>query len=477
MRNIYKAISVFICVVGLNSCQYDAVNDNPYYMGETPEQIMSSAEKIDAAAIGMYDALQNAEFLGGRAQIYVDVRGLDVNPVSYFNALSTYVMTSTDGYASDNWEGGYRTIYEANVFLEGIEANKNLVDESLYLKYTGEARFIRAICYLYLLNFYGQQYTTAGDLGVPLITKAYDGGTAFTESLNVTRSTVADCYKFIVDDLKYAETNLPGSYDDSYQNAFRATKAAARAILSRAYLYQKDWDNAITYANKVISPSDGALSYELVKDQKADVFTALITGSKEIVFFVAHNKGDNPNTNNSLGQHYGQLGRADIQVNPTFVSSFEDTDTRKTQLLALDKNGAWWNEKYRGLSYDNAPIIRYAEVLLNKAEALVYKSKTVNADAISLINEIRTRSKASEVKSADFASWTELKDFILAERRRELCFEGHASFDLFRSEKGIPAGRGSVSTPAMSYPNDLFTLPIPNSDIQKNKNLVQNKGY
>ena len=79
----------------------------------------------------------------------------------------------------------------------------------------------------------------------------------------------------------------------------------------------------------------------------------------------------------------------------------------------------------------------------------------------------------------DFSTNAALVDEILLERRRELAFEGHASFDLFRNGKGIPAGRGSATAAAIPYPSNYFALPIPNDDIIKAGEtvLVQNKGY
>ncbi|MDR1056939.1 MAG: RagB/SusD family nutrient uptake outer membrane protein, partial [Prevotellaceae bacterium] len=125
------------------------------------------------------------------------------------------------------------------------------------------------------------------------------------------------------------------------------------------------------------------------------------------------------------------------------------------------------------------PIIRYAEILLNKAEALVKSTNTVNADAITLLNQVHQRSEPGKVyETSDFANATALLNEIMTERRRELAFEGHSSFDLFRNEKGIPAGRGGASVPEMTYPDNYFALPIPNGDVEKAKGVLeQNKGY
>jgi hypothetical protein len=304
---------------------------------------------------------------------------------------------------------------------------------------------------------------------VPLVLVAYDGGTAFTEAINVPRSPIDACYEQIISDLKAAEI-LPETRTDTYRGRATATRGAARAMLSRVYLYTNQHANAIQYANLVIG------KYELAPNIYANFGTP--AASPEVIFHVAHNASDNPNTNNALGQHYGNASRADITANQAFVDLFSDDDARKTETLVFVRN-LWWCNKYRNGSRDWAPIIRYAEVLLNKAEALVKSTNTVNADAIALLNQVRQRSEPTKVYTAnDFANSAALLEEILTERRRELAFEGHASFDLFRNGKGIPAGRGSASAPAISFPDNYFALPIPNSDIEKSKDvLVQNKGY
>lgn len=448
------------------------VLDQPYYMGDSKDQIFMDADKIAAAAVGLYDALQNAEFLGGRAQIYVDARGIDVNPPSYFGNISVFSPTSSDATVAYAWQGAYRTINECNLFLEGIEQAKanEIISEEDYVNYAAEAKFIRGVVYFYTLNFWGQMYAKDSEnLGVPLVLVAYDGGTAFTDAIQVERATVNACYQQIVSDLKAAEV-LPSERDDVYGGRATATSGAANAMLSRVYLYKNQNDSVIFYANKVIG------KYDLAESTYSNFGSP--EASSEVIFFVAHNANDNPNTNNALGQHYGSNYRADITVNPLFVALFSDDDARKSETLEFTR-GAWWCYKYRTGSRGWAPIIRYAEVLLNKAEALVKSTNSVNADAIALLNEVHGRSDASKVYStADFANSASLLDEILTERRRELAFEGHGSFDLFRNGRGIPAGRGSASAPSIVFPDNYFVLPIPNSDIEKAKGvLIQNKGY
>lgn len=228
MKYINKyIISAFVSIALLTSCESDVLDDNPYYMGNSADQIFVSAEKIKAAAVGMYDAMQNKEFLGGRAQIYVDVRGMDVNPATYFGNITTFQPTSSDGNTELAWQGAYKTVNECNLFLKGIEEakSKKIITDAEYNGYAAEAKFIRSVVYFYTLNLWGQMYVKdTKNLGVPLVLAPFDGGTAFTEAPKVKRSTVNECYAQIISDLEYAEANLKSSWDgDAYATRVRAT--------------------------------------------------------------------------------------------------------------------------------------------------------------------------------------------------------------------------------------------------------------
>jgi hypothetical protein len=472
MKLINKQTGLLLtALVMLTACENEVL-DHPYYMGDSADLIFTDAEKIAAASVGLYDALQNSEFLGGRAQIYVDARGMDVNPPTFFGSLSMFNPTSSDATVTNAWQAAYRTINECNTFLKGIETAKTgkIISEDQYKIYSGEAKFIRSLVYFYALNFWGQSYVKdSQNLGIPLVRIAFDANNAFTDEAKIGRSTIDSCYIQIIADLQEAETKLPAKREDVYGGRATATSGAAQALLSRVYLYKNDNANAIAYANKVIG------KYKL----NGSVYNnfAVPGTSPEIIFFVAHNAADNPNTNNALGQHYGNNYRADITVTDAYVGLFSDKDARKTETLVNAKS-AWWCNKYRKGSQDWAPVIRYAEVLLNKAEALVKSTNTIDVDAIALLNEVRQRSEpAKTYLASDFTDADALLQEILTERRRELAFEGHGSFDLFRNGKGIPAGRGSSLAPAIAYPDNYFALPIPNDDIEKNSYLVQNKGY
>ncbi|RZK24092.1 MAG: RagB/SusD family nutrient uptake outer membrane protein [Hymenobacter sp.] len=193
------------------------------------------------------------------------------------------------------------------------------------------------------------------------------------------------------------------------------------------------------------------------------------------------NNADNPNTNNALGQHYGSARRADITVTPYAridSTQFRSKDRRRTLLLTSGSTypaaaALVYTNKYLNASADYVPIHRYSEVLLNRAEALAQLATGVSTDAVTLLNQVRSRSVPSipaypAYTAAGFASKQALIDAILFERRLELAFEGHRYYDLMRYKR---------SPSRFSYGDQKAVFPIPLVDTQQNPNLVQNPGY
>ncbi|WP_367330118.1 RagB/SusD family nutrient uptake outer membrane protein [Sphingobacterium multivorum] len=459
---IYKAMLLGI-TLSATSCGKQLFEDPYAYL--SPEQAFSTPDRISKSATGLYDALQNREFLGGRTLIYADIRGADCGVNTFFGNMPQFsTLLSSDLTTGSAYQGGYRTINEANLFIENLTAKPGVVSAAQEAQYFGEAKFIRALTYFYLVNLWAQPYNfTAGatHAGIPLVLKTTK--TPFAEDNNIARATVKDVYNQIESDLLAAESSLPTGEGPEFSTVARATKAAAQALLARVYLYEGNYAKAVEFANKVISSNRYALNASPLEAFRN-------TTTSESIFSVAHNGGDNPNTNNALGQHYSPNLRADIQVLPTYVSLMSATDKRRTELVT-QKSGAYYTLKYTSVS-DWAPILRYSEVLLTKAEALANQAVSVDAQALALVNEIRHRSAPTENIVA--TSKSALIDAILKERRIELAFEGHGIFDFLRTKRNIPA-HSTVAEQA--YGSNFVVLPIPFDDMQKNPNLVQNPGY
>ncbi|RFP65288.1 RagB/SusD family nutrient uptake outer membrane protein [Hymenobacter lapidiphilus] len=458
----------------ITSC--DVVDQDPP-AALTTAQAFANPDRIAKSAVGMYDQLQDANFMGGRALIYSDVRSDDTNPAPFFGGISTFTAIANDGTVTAAWTGGYRTLYGANFFLQQIEANTGKTSPALEAQYIGEAKFIRAVVYFQLVNLFAQPYNFTADashLGVPLQLVAPDVTTAFDPSQNLPRSTVKQVYDQIEQDLLEAITALPETYTTSFDKTARATKDAARSLLSRVYLYKGQYADAARLAGEVITGGRHALN-----PSPATPFNATSYQTSESIFSVAMNTADNPNTNNALGQHYGRQRRADIIVTPYAridTNQFRGKDRRRTLLLDPATFPATtttnvFTLKYNNASFDYVPVVRYSETLLNRAEGLAQTNAGISTDAIALLNQVRNRSKpgyAPAFTATSFASKQALIDAILFERRLELAFEGHRYYDLMRYKR---------NSSRVNYGAPLAVLPIPLVDLQQNPNLVQNPGY
>ncbi|MBS0027543.1 RagB/SusD family nutrient uptake outer membrane protein [Chitinophaga sp. 22321] len=460
------------------------VNEQQPYAKLDPKDAFSNPERIGKAAVGMYDALQNPEFLGGRVLLYADQRGLDANIAGYFTNIGTFDMQSINNFAFNCWSGGYRTINETNFFSINLKENEAVVGPTVAAGYYAEAKFIRALSYFYLVNTFAQTYAdqpTAAESGVPLILTAPRDGAEATDPKNkVKRNTVQEIYDQMIKDLTEAAAVLPVKTGDAFADHARATKGAAHALLSRIYLYQGNWAKARDFADSVLLSSN---KYELDATPAAAFSAGNYQTSKERIFSVAMNSGDNPNTNNALGQHYGSNGRADVSISKLYrtLPNFDyQTDLRGKPLFSYNINKdngdtiAFYTKKFFGTSTFDAwvPVIRLAEVMLIKAEALArLNTGAPDAAAVKLLNDIRARAKASVLAPATQA---ELITNILTERRIELAFEGHGVTDFQRTKRDIPA-HGNV---VLQKWNGNYTIfPLPFAEVERNPNMKQNEGY
>ncbi len=123
--------------------------ESPYAQLD-PAEAFSSADRIAKTAIGMYDALQNREFFGGRVLIYADIRGIDCGVPRYFGNVADFsALRSDDAVVGNAFIGGYRTINEANLFLKNISTYSGVATPEDEARYKAEAKFIRALNYFY----------------------------------------------------------------------------------------------------------------------------------------------------------------------------------------------------------------------------------------------------------------------------------------------------------------------------------------
>jgi hypothetical protein len=453
------------------------VLDQDPYANLPVNDTFSTADRISKALIGVYNDLQQAEFLGGRALIYSDIRSGDTDVPTYFGNVGRFQMLSTDAFASNAWLGGYRTIFGANSFLQNLADNPGKVTAAQEKQYIAECKFIRALTMWHLVNLFAQPYNFTADASHPGIviqlTAVRTAVDAFDTTTRLPRSSVAAVYAQMEKDLREAIPDLPAvSGTRSISNVGRATSGAAQALLARVFLYKGDYTQAADFAGRVITTGNYSLN---TGDMGARLPFYNYT-TNESVFSVAMNTNDNPNTNNAIGQHYGPARRADITITPfSNATTLSATDKRRTTLFDIRSTAQSTNIfTAKFYSVENwVPIVRYPEVLLTRAEALAQTSAAPSAEAITLLNQVRSRSTTA-IDPTTLTTKQALIDAILEERHLELAFEGFRLYDLLRYKRNIPA-HGTVAQ--VPYNDSRVIFPIPYTDTQLNTLLTQNPGY
>ena len=286
----------------------------------------------------------------------------------------------------------------------------------------------------------------------------------------------------VIKDLEEAITDLPATYAALADTRGRATKGAARGLLSRLHLYRGEWAEAAARANEVITATP---TYALAAN-----YAFYDANSAEDVFTIEMTTTDNSRTGaGGLASYHRPAsagGRGDAPFSTSLVQAYlqEPGDKRlaiSDSAVASDGPRRRFTLKYfdARTNADNTPVIRVTEMYLNRAEALAEKDG-INQESIDLINALRRRAGLADWTLITFTTKQALVDGILNERRKELAFEGHRRMDLLR--KGLPL-RTSGPTAAISKPCDgaspKVILPIPQREIDINPALKgqQNPGY
>ncbi|GAA3556028.1 RagB/SusD family nutrient uptake outer membrane protein [Snuella lapsa] len=467
MKNVRIKIIVFIGLLGVMSCdsQLDLAPADVYI----EKDVFETAETAEMAISDLYHKLFLASV--GPTHVIPDASlpYVGLPPISSYANYFGGNLTPTDGQVENIWRSYYEAINVANVFIDKVPIFGQY-DETLEQQHIAEAKFNRAYCYWALLCFYGHGALTGNDngLGVPLQLTPYDG---FNQSDLIPRNTNGEVYTQIISDLTDAVQGLPETYETQLKTRVRATKATAQAMLSRVYLYHRDYDACNEVSNTVIANTNYKLEPELLDLFPLNTEGTTSTFSDEVIFGlpVSSNGG-----NFQYGTHSIYYYNKFIWVEDDFIESMDPSDKRRTELIFQGNpnitNPNTINErttfKFNNPEQrDDVQIIRLAEVLLNKAEALT-QLEGVNDEAISLLNQIRERSGLNPVQESDFASKDALLTALYNERYIETAFEGRGRFDFIRT--GRP-----LRNPDLTENQKVF--PIPQREIDLSEGiLVQN---
>ncbi len=483
LNKIYKikisALSLAF-VMSISSCDKDFLEAVPE-LDLSDATVFSTPARVLSQVNGLYASAKNGSLFGGRYQIYNDIRAEEwINrTTNSVTGYSTYQgnQDPSDTYIASFWNQGYLTINRVNLFLEGLDANPNAVDATLSANYKGEAKFIRALTYFSLVQIFAKPYVldNGASKGLPLRLK----GEVNNTGNELARSTVAEVYAQILKDLDEAEAGLPDTYATPLLRTTRAHKNTAIALKARVLLAKKDYAKVITESNKIVSASAPFTSvsvaaarapHSLIADV-VSVFRAPYTSNESILSFpMADNNA--PGTQNQLG-YYFNAGNVEYNINagPTGIYSnaqWRNTDDRKAKLTVETTSVIKLpsSTKFSGVApfIDYVPMIRYAEVLLNLAEA---EAEAGSQDrALALLKAVHLRSDATyDFGTLDKAA---LIKAILTERRIELFAEGFRANDILRRGESINSfGAGAV----IPSSDARYIYGIPNTEVLSNPGI------
>lgn len=410
------------------------------------------------------------------------------------NALDDYLWTPNNGFISQKWSGPYESITRANMILEGL---KTFEDGAFKTRAIAEAKFLRGMFYFLLVRTFGK---------VPLVT-AYESAEFFPK-----QATIPEVYQQIISDLQTAGQDLPGWKALPASEVGRPTRGAAKAFLGKVYLTMATTPETadpkyFTLATEKLKDVIDTEGYGLIEKYK-EAFEPQNAGKKEDIFSIQF-KANTPSPSNGFihgrmspnPDIYGIRGTNTGAVTPFVYEKFESQDKRKATIVRgnytvtyFDAAGAPIRTEVRKTSNNNPysqkyldpntgrfshnqvdamwPLIRYADVLLMYAEA-VNEAQGSTAEAYKALDMVRERSNATAIPRG--LGKAEFRQYVRDERLLELHAEGHRWFDLKRW--GILEEQIKLAKPYAQVQAKHYYFPIPQSEMDVNRNLVQNEGY
>lgn len=479
----FKIFSLVALAVMAVSCSKEKLEPIPQTALSDAVAFSDSSRSVQQV-FGLYSALKNGNMYAGRYMVYQDVRGEEfINRTN--NAVTAWLtwqfnLTASANEVQNLWAAGYAAINRCNVVISGL--NDAPISAGLKRNLIAEAKVVRALSYFVLMQLYARPYTDGNGSKLGVILKLKPETSSGDNSQ--ARATAGEIYNQILKDLNEAEADLPLSYGTAAANTNRAHRNTAIALKTRVFLNMGQWSNVITEANKIV-PATGALraTSGVANELVANVATVYTNPTNaEMILSMPFTALDVPGTQNGLGWYYnpGPNGGGEFALNTTGAgiaanTGWRSSDARRNFLVT--SGGQTWLSKWPNPNNaaDPSPVIRYAEVLLNLAEALARGASGTSVDtrALALLNAVRKRSDAT---IADFApaNKDELISLILTERRIELLGEGFRTSDIARTNASFPA-KGTVGAVAPSA--DQYIWPISIAELLVNKACQQNPGY
>jgi len=485
-----------------------------------------NAEQVNGATGLLYNAVWGDWFDKAFSSVG-DVLGGTVTGAAgndQYNSFYNFNIQSTDGLINLTWNACYKAAGQSSVLIKSFEDKKASASNPAYLTLgIAEARFIRGFAYFYIGRTFGD---------APIVSDPV----ALTEpgAYLVPRYLQKDVLRFAIEDLKFAEENLPSV---AYQPG-RVTKYAAKGMMAKIYLYLKDYDNAKLKAKEVIDYANGSGVIGLYDDYTKMFTSSSANNNKESLFSLQWLTSLGWNGGNRFqlyvgpqpllapaptsGAGYSALVPSIDMLNPATGYAINDKRHGWSVMEQGFHKAEWVNASFpNGFRYDttgnntdnfhirtgtrssilkyvvgpnraNEPvntsshsqigtyILRYADVLLIHAEAILGGTgSTSNAEAVAAFNAVHTRAGLDPVSVFS-------KDDLLHERKVEFAFEGDYWFDIQRQgftkakqmieaqERGTYDFNKQLTSfkATLSSESQLY-LPIPLSETVKDPLLLQ----
>ncbi len=461
MKTIYKyfnyhSLVIMISILSL-SCEDFVTVDAPNYE-ITGELLFTDASSVDAALTDIYSQLRDNILTTGNILGVGYLMGLYTDELVNYNPNAAALLFYENTVLPNNnsvlnfWSGGYNLIYATNSIIEGVTASHafSIEEKNTYL---GEAYFLRGFIHFYLVNLFGD---------IPYIRT-----TDYEKNQSIPKLNQDVVYSEIILDLQESKSFLEElPMGDSN---FRINQLVSSAFLSRVYLYQHLWEEALNEADYVINSGHYQLQSDI--DQ---VFSNL---SPETIWQFDTGRAG-ANTLDAQTYVFVSGPPPNSALSEAFISKMEPQDFRFTQWIGQVTNGSetwFFPNKYKFNSLTDTTqecsiIFRLAELYLIRAEAYAQLGQIPNA--LNDLNRIRDRAHLSPITSIDSDT---VLNAIYEERRFELFTEmGHRFLDLKRT--GLI--HNTLENVKPNWKPTMDRLPIPDSELILNPSLnPQNDGY
>ncbi|MEQ8238130.1 MAG: RagB/SusD family nutrient uptake outer membrane protein [Cyclobacteriaceae bacterium] len=417
------------------------------------EDALTTGKGLQAALVGVYDGLQR-EDVAQSIIVFGDLAADNLEPVGSriaYREVFNNRITPSNIRVEGIWNAHYDVLNRANNILAQIDAVD--VSNTTKTNIKGQLLFIRAFAHFNLWRLFGP---------VPIKTSLITGIT--DEELNNPRNADSEVYAQIMADLNEALLSLAGT---GKGDPTIANEGAVLALAARVELFAGNYPAVLTHTEELMS-----FGYSLIE---TDLFSALYDESvddDETIFEISFSDDDV----NTLADYFQPTARFELAVTSEAAAIYNGEDTIRGDVSAIPVDQTFYNNKYTDVSLDsdNAIVLRYADVLLMRAEALNAINYTADSEAFDLINAVRNRANLDSLNASSIANQAAFQQVIMDERRKEFLGEGHRWYDLIRTNTAFEVLSATKNIEA----TDLL-FPIPQSELDTNKHpeMTQNDGY